>query len=905
MFWLRLIYTRLYGLLRKNRIEQEMEDEMRFHLLMRTRENIERGMRPEEAARAARRHFGNVGIIKDLARDIKGGGFMETLLQDLRFGARMLVKQPGFTFIAILTLALGIGANTAIFTLANALLFRPPAVKQPERLVMANGGRSNGGSFSYPDVQDYQQRSRSFEGLAAFIADPVNVGSGQQNELAVAEYVSANFFTVLGVDAGRGRVFTAEDGRAMSATPVAVIGSSLWRRLGQDADIVGKTIAVNQGRYTVIGVAAEGFKGVTGVLQAEVWISLEQAEQHVEGFARQLTDREVCSYQILGRLKPGVALQQAQAELQTIDQALDREFPRAAQAGVNQPRVRPLSLERIAGTALPGLKQQVAPIALLLLAVVGIVLLLACTNVANLLLARAAARRREIAVRLSLGASRFRLIRQLMTESSLLAALGACAGIFIGVWATRLMTTSLPALPFFAGLRITIEPAVDGHVLGFTIAVAVLSVLLFGLLPAFQATKPNLITALKVGAEAAARSSTRFNRRVSLRNLLVVAQLSLSLLLLISAGLFVRSLQNASSIDPGFKPDGRLVMWINPTPQKQMPAYTAEFYQRALERVRALPGVQTTSLISYLPISLVTPKWCYAGNERATANASQPTRSGYSVIAPDYFEAIGIPLRQGRDFNLGDTGQTPGVAIVNETLAHRLWPDANPLGRQLRSGKDCSQLLTVVGLAANSQYTTLGEAPQPHLYVPFAQQPEAWGWRNLVIHAPGANEAMLQTVSRELQALAPGVAIQQAQPLNQHLDFSLWPARGGAAVLGSFGLLALVLACAGIFGVMSYTVSQRTQEFGVRMALGAQKQDILTLVLRDGLILIMVGLAIGLSLASLATRLLTLFLYGVSATDQVTFAVISLLLAAAALFASYLPARRATQVDPLAALRHE
>jgi putative ABC transport system permease protein len=369
--------------------------------------------------------------------------------------------------------------------------------------------------------------------------------------------------------------------------------------------------------------------------------------------------------------------------------------------------------------------------------------------------------------------------------------------------------------------------------------------------------------------------------------------------------LFVRSLQNASHINPGFKLEGRLAMWVNPTQQKQTPAYTAEFYRRALERVRALPGVQIAGLIDYLPISLAASKRCYAAAGQATMDAHQQTWGGYSVIAPDYFAAIGIPLRHGRDFSLNDTPQTPGVVIVNETLARSLWPNTDPLGQQLRTGEGCSQTLTVVGLAADSQYTNLGEAPQPHLYIPFAQQLEAWGWRHLVIHAPGASESLLQTVSRELQALSPDVVIREAQPLARHLDLALWPARAGAAALGGFGLLALLLAWVGIYGVMSYVVSRRTQEIGVRLAMGAQKKDVLRMVLSDGLVLIVTGAVIGLSLAFAATRLLKEFLYGVSATDPLTFSVILLLLTIVALVACWIPARRAMKVDPVVALRCE
>jgi len=826
----------------------------------------------------------------------------DEMFQDLRYGLRMLRTHKTFMVMVVLTLGLGIGANAAVFTLANALLFRPPAVKQPERLVTVDGGRSTGGLFSYPDFQDYHTRSWSFDGLAVFTTDPINVGFGQQNEMAVAEYASASFFAVLGINAAHGRVFVADDGRAAGAPPVAVIGAGLWRRLGEDPEIVGKTIAINQGRYTVVGVAAESFKGATGIFPADVWIPLEQASQHVPGLERRLADREARSYQMIGRLKPGVNLAQARAELRAIDQALDREFPRPAQLRANQQGARPLSLERLAGAALPGLKQQVTPVAMMLMAVVGIVLLLACANVANLLLARAAARRREIAVRLALGASRFRLIRQLMTESALLGLLGTAAGLLFSVWATGLVTTSLPSV---AGLSVVVEPALDIRVLGFAVLVALLSVLLFGLLPALQATRPDLIAALKAGDTSAARASARFNRRLSLRNALVVAQVALSLLLLIAAGLFVRGLQNAGQIDPGFQTEGRVTMWVNPSPQTQAPANTEEFYRLALERVRALPGVRAASLISYLPLSLSTPRWCFAGAGQPTPPDRQLPRAGYSVVAPDYFATLGIPLRQGRDFSPNDTRQAPGVVIVNETLARRLWPGANPLGQRLRTGPDCAQTLEVMGLAADSQYGALGEAPQPHLYVPFTQQTAAWGWRYLVVHTPGDAGAMLQTVGRTLQTMAPGVAIRQAQSLTQHLDFSLWPARGGAAALGFFGLLALALAWVGMYGVMSYAVSRRTREIGVRMALGANRREILKLVLGDGLALIAVGSGIGLGLALVATRLLTGFLYGVSATDPMTFVAVPALLASAALLACYLPARRATQVDPMVALRHE
>jgi putative ABC transport system permease protein len=886
MFWLRLIYTRLYGLLRKSRVEQEMEEELRFHLQMRTWENIEQGMKPDEAEQEARRRFGNLGLIKDLGRDIKGGGFMETLLQDLRYGARMLMKKPGFTLVAVLTLGLGIGANTAIFSLVNTVLLRPLPIAQPEQVVTLNFGTPGRGVFpliGYPEYTDYRDRNQVLAGLAAMGMAPVSLSNNGINERIWGLHVTGNYFSLLGVGAALGRVIAPEDDLTPGAHPVVMLSYQCWqRRFGADPQIIGQNVPIGGRNYTVIGVTPPEFRGTELASTPELWFPM-MMKPGLEVGRGPLKGR-TSPVSTIGRLKEGVSFAQAESALNLIAAQLGREYPQA-----DKGQIVVLTPPGLFGAAMRGTVLGFTAVAM---GVVVLVLLLACTNLVNMLLARASERQREIAIRLAMGAGRARVLLQLLTESVLLALLGSALGLALAYGAVQLARFKMPV---FFGFT-PIELQMDWRVLVFTLALSLLTGVLLGLLPGLQATRPDLIPALKN------ESALGGYRRSRLRNVLVVAQMSLSLVLLLCAGLVLRGLLRAQRIDPGFNPEQAVEVSFDPGLQKYDRERGRELQRQVLERVRSLPGLQAAALTTHAPLTSGE-----SGGKAVFIQGDEPKTSTQAPIvlttsiSTDYFRTMETRLLQGRDFTAQDVAQSPPVAIVNEAFARRFWPGENPLGK--RFNFTTGNWIEIVGVAQDGKYSSLAEKSGLFVYLPLAQNYESK--ITLIARSAGDPHLLTATIRKEIHGLDENLPLYDARTMLEHMDLPLAPARAAATALGGFGALALLLAAVGVFGVTSNAVTQRTREIGVRIALGAGSKEILKLIVGQGALLVGTGVVIGLGGAVLGTRLLANLLYGVSALDLLTFVGVTALLTATALVACYLPARRATKVDPMVALRQE
>ncbi len=817
----------------------------------------------------------------------------DEMIQDLRYGLRMLGKRPGFTLVAVLSLALGIGANTAIFSLINTLLLRPLPIQQPAQLVALNnaGGNQMFSNFSYLNYQDLRARNEVFSDLLAYRIMPLSLSHDGVNERRWGYEVSGNYFSALGVRAAQGRLLAAEDDRTPGAHPVVVIGYNLWQQsFGGTPDVIGKEVIVNGRPYTIIGVAPPGFRGTEIASASELWFPLAMQAQ-LEMGSSWLDKRGSETLFLQGRLKPGVSSTQAQTALNLIAEQLEREYP-----DVNAGKRIALSAPGLFGNTMRG---SVLSFAGLLMAVVGLVLLLACINLANLLLARAAERRREIAVRLALGASRFRLVRQLLTESLLLAVGGGLLGLLPALWLVDL----LKAFKLPPNVPVVFAIQVDYRVYLFTFLLSLATGVLFGLLPAWQATKGDLVPALK--DEGAFSSQWRSPRRTWLKSSLIVLQVALSLVLLVGGGLMVRALQQANTLKLGFDPQHAAELSFDLRLQGYESAQRKEFLKRLLERVRTLPGVQAAGLADMLPVDLHFSRTAVYLNgldgvvpER---NARVPSAM-YSLVSPGYFQALGTRLTQGREFSSQDDEQAASVAIINESFARRFFPGENALGKQFSLGKPDAAKTQVIGIVEDGKYAGLNEDPRPYVARPLWQSQV--GSTSVVVRTAGDLPSLIAAVRREIQQLDPYLPVATST-LVEKLSLPLLPARMVASILGGFGLLALALAAIGIYGVMSYAVAQRTHEIGVRMALGAQKADVLKLVIGHGMALTLIGVGLGLAAALALTRLMRSLLFGVSATDPLTFAGIACVLTTVTLLACYLPARRATQVDPLVALRHE
>jgi len=820
---------------------------------------------------------------------------MDTVLQDLRHAARALAKSPGFTATTVLSLGLGIGANATIFSFLNAIFLRPLPVRDPDRVVAVFTSDFSGppyGGSSYPDYLDFRATTDAFAGLAAYTLAPMSLSEGPRTDRVFGELVTANYFEVAGIQASRGRTFRVIEDDKPDADPAIVVSHGLWqRRFGADPTLVGRAVTLNGHPFTVVGIAPPGFTGMMRGLSVDLWVPVTMAGAIPS--SDRLDGRGNRWLLLLGRLKPGLTAEAAEAQLAVLATRLQKAYP-DNWTDVKEKRrvitVVPESRARL----FPAARGAVLGFLALLLSVVGLVLLMACTNVASLLLARATARRREIAVRLSLGASRARIIRQLLTESVLLALLAGVVGILVALWASNLLVALRPPVPF----PIALDLGLDVRVLGFTLLVSLLTPLVFGLAPALQASRPALLPALKDGSATGERAASRW----SPRRLLVVAQMAMSLVLLIGAGLFLQSLGNAHRIDLGFDSANLLLLSLDVSLNGYDEPRGRLLYEQLLERANTVPGVRSASLATEVPLGL-------GGTRRGIWVEGYEARSGEDMgvhtntVGPDYFRTMGIQLLRGRDFDASDTAGRPGAVVVNEAFARRYWPGKDPIGRHVRLGDESGSPAQVVGVVRDGKYVTLGEDPKPFFYVPFLQRYESGA--TLHVRTTGDPRGLLEAMRREVRALDPSLPVFDEKTMTDHLGLSLLPARLAAGVLGLFGFVALTLAAVGIYGVMAQAVRQRTRELGVRMALGARPADLLSMVLGQSMRVALLGIAIGLLAALGLARLVTSLLYGIGAADPATFVVIPALLAAVALLASFVPARWAMKVDPMVALRHE
>ncbi|HEX7312592.1 MAG TPA: ABC transporter permease [Pyrinomonadaceae bacterium] len=812
---------------------------------------------------------------------------IETLFKDFRYGARRLARSPGFTLVAVISLALGIGANTAIFSLVNTALLRPLPVERPGQIVsLANaaGGRAFP-AFSYPNYRDFRDRGADvFDGLYAYRFAPLSVSHEGTSERLWGYEVTGNYFDVLGVRAALGRVLTPDDDRLPGAHPVCVLSYEGWqRRFGADPSVVGKSLIVNGRGFTVVGVLPRGFYGTEIIAAPELWFPMSmQAE--IEMGNSWLDKRGVENILIQGRLKPGVGQERAQATLDALALQLEREFPE-----VNEGRRVMLSPPGFFGGMFRG---AVLGFTGLLMVVVAFVLLLACTNLANLLMARSAERRKEIAMRLALGASRPRLVRQLMVESMLLSLVSGVAGMLLAYWLVQLAVGLKPPVD----VPLAIDLHLDYRVMAFTCVVSLLTGVLFGLLPAWQATKVDLLPALRD------ETASGGFRRSRLKSVLIVLQIALSLVLLVGGGLMLRALQRAQTLDLGFEPKNAVEVSFDLRLQGYDEARGRDFQKRLLERVRALPGVRAAGLVDLAPVDLHFSRDSVFVEGQVRERDAKAPRAMTSRAGPGYLQAMSTRLVRGRDFDERDDEKAPQVALVNETFARRFWPGEEPLGRRFRLGGPGAPPTEVVGVIGDGKYAGLNEEPQAYVVRPLAQV--YTGMNTLILRTDGDARELLAAVRKEARQLDPHLPVS-GKSLEERLAMPLLPIRVAAVLLGGFGLLALLLAAVGIYGVMSHAVSRRTREIGIRVALGARGSNVLRLVLGQGMAPVLVGVALGLLAALGLARLAGSLLFGVSASDPLTYVGVAALLTGVALLACYVPARRATKIDPMAALRNE
>jgi len=872
---------RLFGLFHRKQREREFAEELESHLALHIADNLRTGMSPEEARRLALIKLGGVTLTQERYREQRGLPMLETLFQDLRFGLRMLWKRPGLSLLAILALAIGIGPITAIFSLINGLLLRPLPYREPEALMTiwrSNPARNfHEYPMSVPNFLDHQERDQVFASVSAFAPGGVSVGGEGEPERVAGANVTAEFFKTMGLAPALGRGFAANEDHP-GATPVVVLSHGLWAsRFGGDANAIGKTLFIEGRAHEIIGVMPAG---VAYPVTARLWTPLMLDPQASPRGSNYLS--------VIGRLKPGVTPAQATAQWNNVAAELERQYPQFNSGA----RVELIPLQQ---HAVGNIKQPL----LLLFGAIGLVLLIACANVANLLLVRTASRYRELAVRAALGAGRFRLLRQLLTEGLLLTTLGGVLGLLLAGWTRKLLLSLNP-------LKIPqlYEANLDWRVLGFVAALTLLTGVVFGLLPALSVTRNNLADTIKegMGRSSAGTLSGR------MRGALVVAEVALSLVLLMGAGLLLRSFISLSAVDPGIKPEGVLTLDLTLPAQgyigrnKRM-----EFIRQTTERLRAIPGAESVASAGYVPMSGVNTNRRFAFADKPLP---EPGKEPFAVelpVSPDYFSVLGIPLRAGRFFTGQETPEAPAL-IVNEKFAERFFPGEKALGKRIRFYSASTQgqqppFTEIVGIVGNVKHRSLADGAEPMIYT--AQSVGVWGFMSFMVGAKGDPLALVTPARQAIAAVDKTLAVSKVATLEEVIARSVGQRRGLMILLGAFGAVALLLAMVGIYGVLSYTVSQRTQEIGVRMALGAGRGDILRLMLAQGMKPVGIGGAIGL-IASLAlTRLMKTLLYGVSSTDPLTFAAIALLLAFAALLACYIPARRATKVDPLVALRAE
>jgi predicted permease len=881
-------FSKLRALFRRLKPADDLEEEIRAHLEMEAQENLESGMPPEEAHYAALRRFGNVTLAQERSREMWGWTWAETLWEDIRYGLRMLRKNPGFTVVAVLTLALGIGANTAIFSLLDAALLRMLPVREPQRLVFLQCSNEQGqaiDSFSYPEFVYLRSHAHTLSAFAYENID-LNLSAGAVTDAPSGMLVSDNYFSVLGVQPSLGRGFAPGD------EAVAVISHRFWKsRFGGNRETSGRAIVLNGLPFTIIGVTPPGFFGVEVGISPDIFVPLTMRDRLLPGWAI-LASRNNFSLNVMARLQRGLSREKASAEAEVLYHQANTEETRDLPA--EHPLVQ--MFRRMHMTLAPGdkgagdLRDQFGKPLLILMTIVGLVLLIACANVASLLLSRGTARQREIALRLALGAGRTRLLRQLLTESMVLSIAGGLLGLLFSFWAVRVL------IGFLNQSVLDVSP--DARVLGFTLALSVLTGLIFGSAPALQSTRPDLTSALK-GEQLAATPG----RRWELRKLLVAGQVAISLALLIGAGLFLRTLANLKNMDMGFEPHNVLLVSLNPGLSGYSPERIGSFYNELLERVQALPGVRSASVADS---PLLGNRW-FDGLvvEGHTAPHNEGPGVAVKAVSPRFFETMGIAIRFGQDFSPQDWSGSPKVAIINETLARQSFAGQNPIGKHVGVG-NLTPDLEVLGVIRDTKYGGLRDAIPQTVYLPMGQaQLRRSAPRTLHVRVSDHSVNIAAAIRNQIRTLDKNLPVTEVQMFSDLVDRDLAQERLIATLSGFFGALALLLVSVGLYGVISYGVQRRTHEIGIRMSLGAEPGMVMRMVLQDCMLMVVPGAAIGFPLGFWFSKLVASQLFRLSPGDPVTMATATLILLAVATLAGYLPARRATKVDPMAALRHE
>ena len=879
----------LAGLLRnlfhKQREERELDAEVRAHELLMADEKIRAGIDLQEARRQARLELGGLEQVKEQVREMRSGHVLEVFIQDVRFGLRMLRKSPGFTAVAVVTLALGIGANTSIFSVVSAVLLRPLPYANPGQLIFVSEAKPEAGisglGMSYPTFTELRDDNRVFSAIAGLGGHAlVLTGHGEPSEVSTV-VVTSEFFSVLAAEPLLGRVFVAEDGQR-GAAPVVVLSENLWRdRFGADPRIINRSITLDMRPYTVIGVMPASFHTPFLNQTNQVWIPLAQDPLYSVWMTKPLREHWMA---VIARVRPDISSAQLRTELDTIGARLANEFPAEKGWAI---RTEPLQQTITGDVKLP---------LLLLLGAVGLVLLIACTNVANLLLSRATWRSKEIAIRIALGAGKRRIARQLLTECAILGLLGGLTGTLVAYWGVATLVPLLPSsLPKFHSIR------VDGWVLVFAFVLSLATTLVFGLAPVLSAAGSDPHKELGEGARAGESAGPRRTR-----TFLAVAEIALTMVLLTGAGLLMRSFSELTSVNPGFEPDHVVKAMVSlPQFQYSTPKQWAAFSEELMTGLQAQPGMQDLAIAGPLPIvdCCITLAFQIVGNPPLQAGTDDS--ANYVPVSPRYFSVMGIPLLRGRLFNESDSSSSAPVALISEALATHYFPNEDPLGRHLLFGFPANGIVSreIVGIVGDIHDVSLGKEPGPMLYVPFAQAP-LYG-AEVVVKSMLSTSAVVGAIRAVTHGIDKNLPVTDIAQLPNALNASVAQPRFRTLLLGLFGAIALILAAVGIFGVISYSVSRRTRELGIRMALGAQPGSVLSMIMRETLALTLIGIAVGIPCAVATARLITHLLFKVTPYDPVTLALVPLVLIAVGALASYIPARRAQRVDPMVVLRYE
>lgn len=894
---LRGLFVRFAGLFGKEHKDRDLAAELESHVQMHIDDNLRAGMTPEEARRQALLKLGGVEQTKESYRDRRGIPWLETLLQDIRFGLRMLAKSPGLTFILVITLALGIGVNAVVFSIVNSFLIRSLSVPHAEQITVLathqQGAPLGTFLFSFADLSDFRrQAAETFSDVFAYKQFPVGLSAdGRADQLTVG-YVTGNYFSALGLRPALGRLFVPGEGERPNDAPYVVIAYSYWQtRFGGNRSVIGKQVRINGNLATILGVAPEGFHGTYSLLDMAGYLPLSMLAQE-QGHAGLFTDRNGRTLAAMARLKPDVSIAQAQSAVNVIAGRLADQYA-STDKGISV-RVVPETRSR----PTPDTGMVLPAVAALFLGLAGVVLVLVCMNVGNIFLARATARRREMTIRAALGAGRVRLARQILTETILLGLLGGVAGVILGAWAIRSVPSMLPS----TGLPLNIDLRFDWRVLAYTVAAALCTGIIVGLWPALLAARTNLSAVLHEGG----RSGSAGVSRHRVQRALVIMQVAGSLTLLIVAAVFVRSLERAERMYLGFDPSHVLNVVLDPHEIGYDEARTNKFYRDLEERIRTIPGVQTASLAHSVPMGVF-------GDGRLVNVEGHPLPPGqapplvmFNSIDPAYFDNMRIPLLRGHTFRDSDNDRAPLVAIVNQTMADRFWPGEEPIGKRFSiSSGGAGPFVEIVGIAANGKYGFMSEPPQPYFYLPLEQNHPSM--RTLQVRSSVPPESLLLEMRQEIQSLAPDLPVFDAETMGQSLAGAngYFIYRFGATMAGVMGLIGLTLAVVGVYGVVSFSTAQRTNELGIRMALGAQRRDVLRLVLRQGLTIVFVGVIAGLVGGWALTRIMGRFAAGPGEVGPLIFGGAALILACVALLACWIPAWRASRVDPMVALRYE